>query len=452
MGGGLVIEPISHVLDHIGDSQQAEYIQHYLMNRNMDVKTILVEDNYIDKDYLIDFQRYYSRGFEPPKLTTKRVHFFGKELTCEKLKELIFNPSATEEINRNYLGFVVVKPILKPSANKYDEARKNNALLGRTVLRMYPRDGGDHSREYIACPQKVNLYGHELAINALPLQSQDIAVGACASAALWCALQKLFHLFEIQKGSLYEITQGSEDGALLSTRVFPSQGMTKDQICRFFRKNGLEVEQYNVGNYFGKPDYAMMIVTILKFFIPAGIPIIASLRLKKDGDPEAQYHAVVISGISDNSDGTFKEIYVHDDQVGPYASVLSVDGFNTWKYKEDEWSKKEGMKKFNSITLDALIVPLYHKIRLPFKAIWNHYKKIRDELPYAKVHLSFYEVGKFRKKLLDITISNKEEIITMPMPRFVWVIDITYMDETKETSVLDATAPYVREIVSYTPN
>lgn len=72
-----------HVVDfsafttYLGDSIQAKYIKNYLLSSDIKAETIVVEHNYIDKDYLIDYSNYYSRSFEDIKKFTDRIHFFS---------------------------------------------------------------------------------------------------------------------------------------------------------------------------------------------------------------------------------------------------------------------------------------------------------------------------------------------------------------------------------------
>ena len=154
--------------------------------------------------------------------------------------------------------------------------KKDELIIGRTVLPTYPENGGNHKRIYITCQQRANLFGHELHLKTLPFQSQDRGVGACASAALWSASNQLFCLFETQRSSLYEITEEANMGVIHESRAFPSQGLTARQMCGYIRKKGLELEFFNIGkNSTLQKEHIEM---ILKAFIEAGIPVIAGIR------------------------------------------------------------------------------------------------------------------------------------------------------------------------------
>jgi len=71
------VVPIEEIRDHIGVSNQAENIYKYLQDEEIGAKTAVIEPQYIDKDYFIDYAGFYARSFEKIERCTKRVHFFS---------------------------------------------------------------------------------------------------------------------------------------------------------------------------------------------------------------------------------------------------------------------------------------------------------------------------------------------------------------------------------------
>lgn len=207
---------------------------------------------------------------------------------------------------------------------------------------------------------------------------------------------------------------------------------------------GMELEFFNIGKAPAEERKLLKehIAIVLKAFLRAGIPIIAGISLNRAGKKPA-FHAVVISGYALKDDG-FTEVYVHDDQVGPYASVISSDGFFTWKYKRGGWSE------YDSITLDTLTVPLYHKIRLPFFEIWMASKYLSRDESIKRHDLNFYDVSHYRNRLLGLNFPGKTDLLIKPMPHYLWVFEATYLDGTVEEVVLDATAPYPQVVANFT--
>lgn len=418
------IRSIDTVLDYLGGSSQAHYFSRYVVE--MGATFFLVEEHYIDKDFLLDYQKFYSRSFEVIEPRTTRIHFF-KDIKSEgELLEKIMDPLATKELNDRYLGFTLRKPV---------QDRYGVPILGRSVITPYPTDGAGHQRTFITCYQRMNLFGHELTIHTLPFQSQDRGVGACASAALWSALNQLSVRFEVKKQSLYEITELANNGVMTESRAFPSEGLTTGQICGYIRAMGLEIEYLGMNKIQKMPDKKELISNAIRTYVSAGIPVIAGIALVNEGnDPE--YHAVVISGISPSMNGILSEIYVHDDQIGPFASVFSDDGFLTWKYARGGWSEYE------RVELDALIIPLYHKIRLPYSDVWHMKVELLEEPGIELLSFDFYELRDYKRRLLGLRIRSRDVAITRQLPRYVWAFRVRHDDGTVEESIIDATAPY----------
>lgn len=59
---------------YLGGSEQAKYISRYLSE--IGASAFVVEERYIDKDYMIDYSKFYSRSDEVFEKHTKRLHFF----------------------------------------------------------------------------------------------------------------------------------------------------------------------------------------------------------------------------------------------------------------------------------------------------------------------------------------------------------------------------------------
>ncbi len=107
MVGNIKVVPLANCKKFLGGSPHADYIIRYA--KEIGAVTALVEDGYIDKDYLIDFSRFYSRSFGQKKAETTRIHFFNKELSRRQLTKNLFELD-TSSFQKSYLGFTVVKP------------------------------------------------------------------------------------------------------------------------------------------------------------------------------------------------------------------------------------------------------------------------------------------------------------------------------------------------------
>ncbi len=399
-----------------GDGKCAKYLLCYLTALN--AESFIVEPEYIDKSFLIDFQKFYCRSFNPCKNSTKRIHFFNKEINAQSLSEAL---KGEKNLNEEYLGFIVIKPIVNTD---------NKPIIGRTLLKTYPLNEGKKIRHYITKKYNVCLFGIQLTIESIPFQEQDFGVSACATVALWSTLKAIPASFDVLSYSPSEITQLSNEfpGPF---RVFPQvEGLSLDQILACIRYVGLDIE------YIKPNGNSLMIETAVKSYIDCGLPLIAILDFSED-----EHHAVVITGYQTNENGHITEFYTHDDQIGPYNWVKPNPDFLKW---DNEWSQD-----YEKIQLGELIIPIYHKIRLPFYKIFSHYEYKKNGIPKNwRVELFLTTVQKYKNSLLVEDIKHKHEHLTNNLPKFIWV-ERFYDDPNQkqiQDDLFDGTAIYLNKI------
>ena len=313
-------ESEKNILSEIKKTQQGRYLVNYL--KGLDAKTILLEPNYFDRDYLSEFSAFYSTSVRGYKNICQRIHFFSHiDVDRKKIEEAAGgNTEATQFLNDNYLGFCVLRPI--------------HARLGRTVLKWYKNRDLNSERITIKRNYKCHVAGVTLNIEGLAWQQQDIGVGACATIALWSALQSSafddFHAIP----TTAEITKVANKTASLGSRTFPSKGLTSFQLYEAIKELGLSpmIQNadyvYNNRNYFSKNRFMSSIAS----YIRSGYPVIILGYLKTDSQNK-DLHAVCIVGFrtSPFSQKTSSEtaitledfsseiLYIHDDNIGPSA-------------------------------------------------------------------------------------------------------------------------------------
>lgn len=413
------LEPIDDFISYAGDTEQARYIINYA--KHLECAKMYIEEKYTDKDYMMDYQSFYSRSFEEIPNTVKRVFFFSDKISSENL---IGGEMSDDIVQELCAGFTSIKPV---------EDGKGNSIIGRTVLKHY--DAGKR-KVFLETKQHAHMVGREMNFKTLPFKCQDVAVGACASTALWVAMNGLKDHFDIPSMSLFEITEiASRYPTPNEGRMFPSKGLTHDQMCMFLHEMGLEADMVNLAEADNIDED--LVESVLKAFMPANISIIAGLNLKHGSGED--HHAVVISGYQVSNGGKISKIYVHDDQVGPYASVKSDDGFRTWIYdRKDIWRKY-----YDSVELEFLMVPLYHKIRLPFFTAWEFRNKAKRELQNVpSVRLA--NSSQYKKELRERE-PEKPTDLEQPMPKYVWIY--TFESGNNFIDIIhDATSAYSRHI------
>ncbi len=116
----------------VNRDHHAQYLFDYLRHDDVGAKTIVVEPQYVDRDYLQDFAAFYVSCFYPYNRFCSRVHFFREELSKASFVDIIrgnATPKELQQFRDSYLGFIVVRPL-------------PDAFIGRTQLRTYDSPGG----------------------------------------------------------------------------------------------------------------------------------------------------------------------------------------------------------------------------------------------------------------------------------------------------------------------
>ena len=456
---------VNQIGDIIGDSEAAQYFDGYL--RDIGATFCIEEKNYVDKEFLIDYSKFYARSFDDIRKYTTRLHFFKNPITKEDFYKTLKNYSIKEadgktfgekqlsKINDAYLGFLVVKPVI--DSNK-------DPLLGRTLLAPYPHNDGNELREHLKQKYRVSLYGLPLTIESLPFQMQDQSVGACATTACWVSLHALKDLFESPIHSLAEITEKSTTFPSMD-RNFPSSGLSVHQIKNYFTSIGLETEYIDMEPHRLKEQLGKshtVVPTLVKAYVDFGLPIIACLKLVKtvvesgienyDRIENYDQHAVVISGYR-HLNGSIKELYAHDDRIGTYSRVFPVNSNNLFLKWKTKWLEREYThgKTYKEVVLESVIVPIYPKLRLRFM---DMYVLFIDHLEQAKgvernnrrdtfsYELKLENINNYKKYLLKKTFPNKSKILMRRFPRFIWIIRDSINNKIVNDQIYDATCNY----------
>ena len=90
----------SEIKPELGTSPQSEYLYDYLLNKH--TKTCVIEENYVDKDYLIDFAKFYSRSYNIDDKYTTRLHFFSEVFTKDDLIRCLKNNKDDQYIRTSF--------------------------------------------------------------------------------------------------------------------------------------------------------------------------------------------------------------------------------------------------------------------------------------------------------------------------------------------------------------
>lgn len=425
------IQPVGGDLQTISSSEQLKYLYRYLKKLRTLLKSkalyFVAEPDYIDRDFIDDFARFYSKCMRNYPKKCLRVHFFDDEITDELIACALEDVCASssnkgkyEELQKHYLGCVVFRPLAR-------------AFVGKTVLKVYPFRDGQYLERHYTCTKeyKVSLVGIPLTIEGLAFQQQDATVGACATTAIWCALHKAAPDAESYVPTPSQITESATRYNLAGGRAFPSGGLTMAQICEAIRAFGLEPE-------FMPIDGEDKLKAILHTYLSSYIPVIAAIypyEVDESSYPDGKIHyrhtydsgsghAITFVGykrdksidrkiylpfldteeedvitnkpscgpkeIEEIARKTPKEkgawfewramdeLYAHDDRFGPYVRVRFPDSkfLETHSLPDRTLGNIIISWDYNSAAIEPalvryLIVPVYPKLRLNWKNIFE---------------------------------------------------------------------------------
>jgi hypothetical protein len=407
-------------------------------------KTIVVEHPYVDADYLDDYSAYYVRCFKRYKRKCRRLHFFSNNFAQADLEKYLIGAEdkklTKKQLQEAYLGFTVIKPLPE-------------AYIGKTVLQTYPPEAG---RRHFPCkrPYFVGFFGTELKVDSLAFQEQDTVLAACATTALWCAFHKTAELFSSKLPTPAQITNAAAENFLFGSRAFPSHGLNVWQMCQAIKDVGLEPELRDFENI---RDLSGFIMSYLSF----GIPVILVIEiLRPHISPEPASHAVTIVGYSIGGDPTkitdpgiplrahaIDKYYVHDDQVGPF-SRLELDNPVRPTSLITGWKCKCGCDSLLNATPKAVLVPVYHKIRITFenvayivKAFHEFFDSILNgslswEIVLSNVNnlkTSYFHNNKVYSKQIN-------KILLHNYPRYIWRAILYFNGRRSIELIFDSTA------------
>lgn len=428
--------------EDVRNKSHAAYLDGYL--REIGARTMVVEQGYVDRDFLEDFAAYHVRCFAGYERTCTRLHFFSQSFDERNFEERLLRRDSVAALQSSYLGFVVVKPLPQ-------------TVIGRTCLGTYPANPAGRQRFFPTLrSERASLFGIELEVRSLPFQEQDQDVAACASSALWTVLNGTARLFQHAMPSPVDITKAAGHHLRMENRQFPAgDGLNSIQMADAIRSIGLEPHAL------GAHELSTLRIAVLAY-LRIGIPGLLAGRLYSDvpGQPRRLRggHAIAVTGygLPDGATGgavpngrRFKALavdrmYCHDDQIGPFAKLgVEPSGLVT--------DDPSGGKLVFEPTV--FIIPLYHKIRISVMRVFDatHGTDIVLEAFRQQGFVPFSErvtwdvrlstVNELRRELAESQLDdvNKRRLLTRDYPRFVWRVEVATAGAPIFEAVLDAT-------------
>jgi len=337
---------------------QLSHVEQYV--RQHGGRGVVVEHHYIDRDFMEEYSVFYSKSLTPYPNSCRRVSFFSLDPADlrREFKRLLkirdqepFEAASKEFSEKHYLGFSVIKPL-------------DGCPVGRTVLRCSP---GKPQRGYTdlfpcACGYTAHLFGIPLIVQGLAFQQQDLGVSACATTALWSALQRARELEESVAATPAQITMRASQFALPFGRAMPSEGLSVEQMCQAAHSLGHAPYLFRASESFEESR------ALLYSSVQSGVaPVLILSR------PSGSKHAVAVAGMRiksahtinelgelfDDRSGDLVQLYVHDDRIGPYLSAEI-------RQRKKQLVLQLPTGRSENWLLSHVLVPMHPKIRLSF--------------------------------------------------------------------------------------
>lgn len=392
--------------------------------------TVVLESQYIDKDYRNTFSYYHSKRFVTPPSRCLRLHFFDHEINEESID--ICSPNINL-LQKSYLGYTVIRPT-EPMP------------IGRTLLKCEYFLSSNPNCYCLACKETVYIRGIALRVKGFPFISQDYDATTCAESSIWMILRYFSNRYCIY-GEKYPffITQQKAEFSH-GSRIYPSDGLSVFQVAECLRLNGFSPLVYrkkdkenNIGydtNEFRKYMYA---------YIESGIPLILATSRGR--------HAIVAIGHSSDfslnigrnnkqhSSDYMTALIINDDTQHPYQAISILD------------KHKHGSKRESKIAIDEIsvfIVPLAERIFMSAEeaiSIFDMvlYKDFTTQIGLKKTELrnqitrTFLTTGRdWKEAIYKRKMSNTVKYLyaNAPLPHFIWVCEISTIEQYRNGKVV----------------
>ncbi len=415
-------------------SESISVVNNRLIGNLKDEVSFFLEYPYVDKMYRDTYYHYYASKNNEYDKNSIRISIFLPPFT----ENDIFN---SESIEANYLGFFTIRPTFPD-------------VLGRNIISPLAFKGVDNVS---ICNSAYSTTFNSLKtqVLAFPHASQDSEAITCAETTIWSIVAYFSNKYNDYRPLLpHQIHEILKE--LTVERQIPSKGLTAQQISFALKKVGFGVKVYN------KSMYGIEFDSILKTYVDSGIPIVAIVNNskgichafniigKRNYTEEALWdiRAIDLRGdgtvlLRDISDAEVEYVFI-DDNCSPYriCNVISPCGHY-------------GVEGWDECLITDIIVPLYPKIYMDAgqaKKLSVHFIKLcnfafLNREIYIKTFLCSSRTYKdYLFKLDNLSIEIKKILLSLSMPKFIWITEIYDSSQVVEKKVegiiiLDATEP-----------
>lgn len=314
--------------------------------RSRGANVILVEDEYIDRDYRTEFASFYARIHTPPEGKCQRLHFLRATDTNES--SLNRNGLIQGDRAAEYLGSTVLRPLYI-------------GKVGRTYLR-YPGWPEDIIQVTCHARMRSHLCERNKDVQGAPFVRQETMVMVCAQASLWMASHYLHLRYGDEHFYPPDITAKAYEHLSWRGNPLPTAGLTFDHMVNAVSKMGYSpvLRGYKID----ENDHAARKNKILEDIFPyleSNMPVVlvfpnhavCAIGYVSDGTRIAPQRDVQSA-----ADWT-RGIVIHDDAAGPYRIMMRSEDLIA---AGDAYAPY--ISKLNMSEVKATLVPLHDRVYL----------------------------------------------------------------------------------------
>lgn len=383
---------------------------------------MVVETEYVDAVFRDTYYNYFSTKLKPYYRNCVRLSFF--EPGFKTINEFCQLPE--EEVQRLYLGFLVLRPIGK--------------CIGRNIISPKAKKAPYSSVKLTLAEFHSTCLGVKLTVEAFPHASQDGEYMTCAETTTWNLMEYFGNKYALYKPLLpSELINNLH--AYSTQRMVPSSGLTIQQISMAIEQQGFSSLLYtNKDKRFKE---------LFTCYVESGLPLAVAISSNVGG------HAVVCVGREEVDKGKMNKGRLFGSN-GYIVWNYNVDNFvfnddNRPSYMIDDFTKPT--QYLPNAAIQAFIVPLHKKIYLPAEqAIDTSHFFIEKEFHFptgSAVRTFLTSCRSYREYIrrnLDFTDALKIAYLKLEMPKFIWVTEVStnadfLHNKVNSLIILDATSP-----------
>ncbi|QJB38283.1 hypothetical protein HF324_10555 [Chitinophaga oryzae] len=410
---------------------------------------LVIEYPYVDKVYRDSYYAYFSSKRRRYQKDCIRVSLFDGEVLPEHFR----SAAGVASLQERYRGFVVLRPTM-PN------------IIGRSVVSPYALQ--EHRFLSLAGKYQTTVNAVKLVATGFPHASQDTETLTCAETSLWAVMEYFAGRYPEYKPVMPSVITDTLRSRS-SFRQIPSEGLNIEQMGFALREFGFGTKAYSRARL-SQGSF----LNLLSVYVESGIPLLVAVSNRHCGGTIG--HAMLIVGRSETSDTDIDQLTVEQEENQVLAEAMRCSGVSiidnaamkrnfvfiddnfpayqlarleqpTSYYRDPEWQKCE---------ITHFLVPLYPKVYLEAVEARDYMKQlllddvlgipagaelfVRIFLTSSRSYKDYWalEPG-FHRDFKDL-------IVTVPMPKFIWVGEISSRRLIKQRKakgfiVLDATEP-----------